>query len=93
VLVFDDHGSPWRTRCTIEAADEPGLLHTLTLAFASAGISVHAAMVTTEGAEAVDTFELTDRNGAKLDESAKDRLRDAVARGSRTRGRRRVPLR
>ena len=50
VLIFDDHGSPWHTRCVVEAADEPGLLHTLTVAFASAGQSTCTRRsITTEG--------------------------------------------
>jgi UTP:GlnB (protein PII) uridylyltransferase len=86
-LSFDDHGSPWHTRCTVEAADEPGLLHLLTLAFANAGVSVHGASVMTEGSAVVDAFDLTGRDGNKLDEATKQRLRDAVTRGVRPRGR------
>jgi Kef-type K+ transport system membrane component KefB len=92
VLTFDDHGSPWHTRCTVEAADEQGFLHALTLAFANAGVSVHGAFVTTEGAAVVDTFDLTGRDGNKLDESTKQRLREAITRGVKPRGRR-VPSR
>jgi UTP:GlnB (protein PII) uridylyltransferase len=88
VLTFDDHGSPWHTRCVVEAADEPGLLHTLSVAFANAGVSVHAASVTTEQSEAIDTFELTDRNGAKLDAATKARLAEVVVVGVRPRRRR-----
>ena len=88
VLTFDDHGSPWHTRCVVEAADQPGLLHTLSVAFANAGVSVHAASVTTDESAAIDTFELTDKNGAKLDDAAKARLREVVAQGVRARGRR-----
>ena len=88
VLTFDDHGSPWHTRCVVEAADQPGLLHTLSVAFANAGVNVHAASVTTAESGAIDTFELTDKNGAKLDEAAKARLREVVAQGIRARGRR-----
>jgi Kef-type K+ transport system membrane component KefB len=88
VLTFDDHGSPWHTRCVVEAPDEPGLLHVLTVGFASAGVNVHAASITTEGSEAIDTFELTDKNGAKLDDAMKERLRSVVAQGVRPRGRR-----
>ena len=69
-LTFDDHGSPWHTRCVVEASDVRGLLHGLTVAFASVGVNVHAASITTDGSRAVDTFELTDKNGAKLDDAA-----------------------
>ena len=88
MLTFDDHGSPWHTRCVVEAADQPGLLHTLSVSFANAGVNVHAASVTTAESAAIDTFELTDKNGAKLDEAAKARLREVVAQGIRARGRR-----
>ena len=88
LLTFDDHGSPWHTRCVVEAPDELGLLHVLTVAFASAGVNVHAASITTDGSQAVDTFELTDKNGAKLDEVVKERLCRVVAQGVRSRGRR-----
>ena len=89
-LLFDDHGSPWHTRCVVEAPDEPGLLHLLTVAFASAGVNVHGASITTSDSGAIDTFELTTKNGAKLDENIKERLRATVAQGVRPR-RRRVP--
>ncbi len=90
-LTFDDHGSPWHTRCVVRAPDELGLLHVLTVAFASAGVNVHAASITTDGSRAIDTFELTDKNGAKLDEVVKDRLCNVVAHGVRQRGRRVTP--
>jgi Kef-type K+ transport system membrane component KefB/glycine cleavage system regulatory protein len=87
-LTFDDHGSPWHTRCIVEAPDARGLLRDLTAAFADAGLNVHAASITTDGTVAVDTFELTDRNGAKLDDPAKARLRDVIAHGVPGRSRR-----
>ena len=90
-LTFDDHGSPWHTRCVVEASDVRGLLHGLTVAFASVGVNVHAASITTDGSRAVDTFELTDKNGAKLDDALKERLSTVVAQGVRPRGRRVAP--
>src|SRR5262249_14543095 len=87
VLSFDDHGSPWHTRCVVEAHDEPGLLHTLTLAFARAGVNVDGAAITTQGSNAIDAFDLTDKNGAKLDDGTKERVREAVAYGTRHRDR------
>ena len=86
-LVFDNADSPWYTLCTATGPDRPGLLHALTATFA-AGLSVHSARITTDGTQAVDHFELTDKNGAKLDEAAKARLREVVAQGIRARGRR-----
>ncbi|MGQ0823636.1 MAG: cation:proton antiporter domain-containing protein [Actinomycetota bacterium] len=81
-LVFDDHGSPWYTRCTVEADDRLGLLHAVTTAFARAGVNVHAARITTEHAHAIDTFELTERDGAKLADASKARVREVLASGA-----------
>jgi UTP:GlnB (protein PII) uridylyltransferase len=81
VLHFDDHGSPWHTRCRVEAPDVPGVLAALTAAFAVAGVNVHAARVEHEGVSAVDAFELTDRAGAKLDDATKARIVRALSEG------------
>jgi Kef-type K+ transport system membrane component KefB len=83
-IAFDDHGSPWYTLCEVRAPDRPGLLHAITAGFASAGVDVHSARVQTVQGEAVDRFELTDRNGRKLDESTKHTVLDAIAAGVRT---------
>jgi UTP:GlnB (protein PII) uridylyltransferase len=52
--------------------------------FASAGIDVHSARVRTVEGEAVDRFEVTDRNGRKLGEPAKRAVIEAVTGGVRT---------
>jgi Kef-type K+ transport system membrane component KefB len=80
-LVFDDEGSPWYTRCAATAGDRPGLLHTLTAAFAIAEVNVHSARIATEGATAIDAFELTRRNGHKLDDATKARVLAIVESG------------
>jgi Na+:H+ antiporter len=87
-VTFDDSGSPWHTRCTATAPDRPGVLHSLATAFAAADVNVHSAQITTDGASAVDHFGLTDRRGAKLDESAKSRILEVLATGHRARARR-----
>lgn len=81
-LQFDDTGSPWHTRCIATGPDQPGSLHALTVAFATARASVHAAHVTTDGADATDHFDLTDHRGAKLDDRTKQRIVEAVANGT-----------
>ncbi len=78
---FDDHSSPWYTVCEVRSPDRRGLLHTITVAIASAGASIHSARLVTSGGTAVDRFELTDRNERKLDDSAKEAIRSAVASG------------
>lgn len=86
-VTFDHQGSPWHSLCRLEASDQPGLLHTLAAAFVSAGVNVHAARITAEGAVALDEFELTGRDGAKVDAGAEAEVIAALARGVRRRGR------
>jgi Kef-type K+ transport system membrane component KefB len=87
VVRFSD-ASPWYTICEVEAGDRRGLLHALAVAMAAAGADVHSARVTTVAGRAVDRFELTDRDGRKLDERARARVAAAVAGGAATGGRR-----
>jgi [protein-PII] uridylyltransferase len=81
-VTFDNDGSPWYTTCSARGPDRPGLLHALTAAFAAAGVSVHAARVATDGLNALDTFDLTDRRGAKLDERATSAVSQALIHGA-----------
>ena len=81
VVAFDDEGSPWHTLCTVEAADRPGLLHTLAVAFASCGADVHAARATTDAGVARDHFQLTGARGEKLGPDAEEAIRRAVVGG------------
>ncbi len=97
-VVFDDDGSPWHTLCTIVAKDRPGLLRSVTAAFAATGIDVHAARVRTTDGMATDRFELTTRTGSKVDAGRQrhvvDALRDGVAaRSSARKFRNRKPTR
>ncbi len=80
-LRFDDHASPWYTICEVRSPDRRGLLHSLTAAMASAGVSVHSARLVTIDGTAVDRFELTDRNERKLDDAAKAAVLTAVREG------------
>ena len=80
-LRFDDHASPWYTICEVRSLDRRGLLRTLTAAMATASANVHSARLVTIDNAAVDRFELTDRNGRKLDDAAKTALIDAVNTG------------
>ncbi|HEY3669708.1 MAG TPA: cation:proton antiporter [Acidimicrobiia bacterium] len=91
-LRFDDHASPWYTICEVRSPDRRGLLRSLTAAMAAADANVHSARLVTVADAAVDRFELTDRNGRKLDEPAKAALIDAVRTGV-TRKRRRFSRR
>ena len=66
-VTFDDGASPWHTVCEVESPDKPGLLHALANAFAAAGVEVHSARISSEDGVARDRFDLTDRDGRKLD--------------------------
>ncbi|HEY4402711.1 MAG TPA: cation:proton antiporter [Acidimicrobiia bacterium] len=87
---FDDDGSPWYTLCEVRCVDCPGLLHSITVGFASAGIDVHSAQVRTVEGQAVDRFELTDRNGRKVRDGAKRAVTKAVTDGVKVGRRRRL---
>jgi [protein-PII] uridylyltransferase len=92
-IAFDDDGSPWYTLAEVRCPDCPGLLHAITVGFASAGVNVHSAQVLTVNGQAADRFELTDGNGRKLGDAAKRAVRDAVTGGVRTGRRGRLRLR
>jgi Kef-type K+ transport system membrane component KefB len=81
---FDDDGSPWYTLCEVRGPDRAGLLHSITVGFASAGVDVHSAQVVTVDGQAADRFELTDGNGRKLGDSTKRAVLEAVSAGVRT---------
>jgi [protein-PII] uridylyltransferase len=92
-VAFDDAGSPWHTLCRVEAPDRPRLLYAITSAFAASGASVHLARVTTVGHVAVDHFELTDRNGHKLNEPVEAAIRSNLGTGVSPSRRRWAPWR
>ena len=85
---FDDDASPWYTLCEVRSPDRRGLLHNLTAGIASAGADVHSAHLVTIAGYAVDRFELTDRNGRKLDDAGKQRVVAAIRDGVSFRQRR-----
>ena len=92
-VAFDDDASPWYTLCEVRSPDLPGLLHAITVALADAGVDVHSARVSTVGGEAIDTFEVTDRNGRKLDGDRQTAVARAVNDGVRGARRGRFALR
>ncbi len=80
-IDFDDLASPWTTICDVTAPDRPGLLHALATAFTACGLDVRSAVVTVDGPTARNRFEVTDRRGQKLDETAKRRLVATIEAG------------
>ncbi|MEX1006314.1 MAG: cation:proton antiporter [Acidimicrobiia bacterium] len=87
-LYFDDHSSPWYTLCEVRSPDHRGLLHDLAAGISSARANVHMARLATIAGNAVDRFELTDRNGRKLDDAMEAMVVRAIREGVR---RRRLP--
>jgi len=81
-VEYDNDASPWYTLCEIRGGDRPGLLHTITVGFASAGVTVHSARIETIGGVAIDHFELSDTDGGKLSPERQRAARDAMWSGS-----------
>ena len=78
---FDEHASPLYTACRVEARDHPGLLHEIASAISATGTDIHAASVTTVDGVAQDRFDLTDRDGRKLDAAREQDIRAALGSG------------
>jgi Kef-type K+ transport system membrane component KefB len=87
-VYFDSHSSPWYTLCEVRSPDRRGLLHDLAAGISSAGADVHSARLATISGTAVDRFELTDRNGRKLDDAMQTMVTRAIRDGVH---RRRLP--
>ncbi|MEV6414451.1 [protein-PII] uridylyltransferase [Kribbella sp. NPDC051718] len=65
----------------VRAHDRPGLLYDVTAAIAATGADVRSAHVSTLGAECVDVFYLTDRDGSPLeDEDARTTAKSVLDR-------------
>ncbi|MFZ9483436.1 MAG: cation:proton antiporter, partial [Ilumatobacteraceae bacterium] len=60
-LEIDNGLLPWHTSVIVRGDDRPGLLRSVTAAFAASGIVVHAARVDTVDGVAVDRFDVSDR--------------------------------
>jgi [protein-PII] uridylyltransferase len=62
----------------IRSHDRPGLLHDVGVAVTNAGVDVHAAIVSTLGAEACDVFYVTAVGGGTLSQAEGDRVASEV---------------
>jgi Kef-type K+ transport system membrane component KefB/predicted amino acid-binding ACT domain protein len=85
---LDSTASPWHTVCEVRATDRPGLLHAIATSFAAAGVNVRSAQMSAHDDLVIDRFEVTDRDGAKLDEAHAARVRELLRLGVRARRRR-----
>ena len=85
ILQFDNAALPWHTSCTVTGPDQPNALQAVATALANAGVVVHSARIATVDGEIRDRFTVSDRFGRKLDESAMQRVRAALAGTARRR--------
>jgi [protein-PII] uridylyltransferase len=78
-ITFTPDSSNKRTIMKLVAWDRPGLLAQVGQVFADCKVSLHNARISTFGAEATDTFFLTDYSGNPLeDESLRECLRQGI---------------
>jgi [protein-PII] uridylyltransferase len=76
-VVFKDDPAATATLIEIAAADRPGLLHDLALAFSEAGCNIELVLINTEAHKALDAFYVT-YQGAKLTPELQGTLRSAL---------------
>ncbi|MSO60292.1 MAG: ACT domain-containing protein, partial [Ilumatobacteraceae bacterium] len=69
-IDFNQHAHPWHSLVTVSGSDQHGLLQSLAATFARAGISVHHATISTDNGIVTDRFEVSDRLGRKVRDSA-----------------------
>ena len=77
-LDFDQHAHPWHSVVTVSGSDQHGLLQSLAAAFARAGVSVHHATISTDNGIVTDKFEVSDRFGRKVRESAIQKVEQSL---------------
>lgn len=68
-IEFDNRSSAHCTVLEVRTVDRVGLLHALTHALTQAGLTINAAMISTESYRVVDVFYLTDLENMKIDDA------------------------
>jgi [protein-PII] uridylyltransferase len=89
VVDWDDLVSPWHTVCRVTGPDEPGFLADVAAAFAVAGVVVHAAHVSSMDEAAVNTFDVSDESGDRVDAARRARVEAVISGGEEAVRRRR----
>ena len=84
-IQFDNTALPWHTLAVVSGPDRPGALLAVSAAFASAGVALHTARITTIDQQVNDRFAIGDRIGRKLDAATMDAIRVALAEGRTSR--------
>ena len=78
IVIVTNAGLSTTTLLEVRAHDEPGLLHRVARAVASAGATIVGAKVSTLGADVVDVFFVTDSSGDRLVGERVETLRATV---------------
>ena len=87
-IRFDNETSDTRTVIDVETEDQVGLLYTISQALAGLGLDIYLAKISTEKGAAVDSFYVSERDGAKILEPGRQgeierRLRATITRMER----------
>ena len=77
-VQFGENTPNGRTVLDLIAADRPGLLSKVGLAFIEQGIDIEAAKIMTIGERAEDVFYISDEAGSPLTDGAREQLRDEL---------------
>jgi [protein-PII] uridylyltransferase len=86
VISLDNATSDLRTIIDIQTEDRPGLLYDISRTLAALNVNVYLAKITTEKGAAIDSFYVTEHNGAKIlqperEKAIQQKLRLSVQHG------------
>jgi [protein-PII] uridylyltransferase len=73
-IHFDNEASETRTAIDVQTVDRVGLLYAVSQALAEAGLDISLAKISTEKGAAMDTFYVTELDGAKITEPARQKV-------------------
>ncbi len=86
-VVIDEDASDFYTVIEVYTWERPGVLHIISKVLHEFDLSIKLAKITTPGAQVVDVFYVTDRNGSKImDEELNNKLEKALLRALRELG-------
>ena len=78
-FTLDNDAHPWHSVVTVRGTDQPGLIRSVTAAFAKARISVHHARITTTDGVVADRFEVSTRHGQKINAATLQKVRNLLS--------------
>jgi len=85
IIRFDNETSDTRTVIDVETEDHVGLLYAISQALAELDLDIYVAKISTEKGAAIDSFYVSESDGAKITDPERQReieqkLRAAIAR-------------